>query len=215
MKPGRAGNGVASRRTRQVSRRTSILIGMFVVCATTVAGLVYVGSAGQPTPVVHGGRVNGYAPDFTKPVAVYRGHPVLLSFLDTQAAATKAGNPSRAQVVFLKSMERQHQAYGLRIVIVDAADVVGKPEPRRNALINYTFDQALPSSILVIGDRGGTVARDYGVTTVPTTFLIDQHGVIKQRWDRFAPAAELESAISPLVGRSVLAYPTPSSVQPR
>jgi peroxiredoxin len=231
MKSGRAGNGAASsagaapRRTHHVSRRTSILIGMFVFCGTTVAGFVYAGSDGQPTPGADGGRVSGSAPDFTKPVAVqqggtfslpsYRGHPVLLSFLDTQAAATKAGNPSRAQVVFLKSMERQNQAYGLRIVIVDAADVVGKPEPSLKTLINYTFDQALPSSILVIGDQGGTVARAYGVTTVPTTFLIDQRGVIKQRWDRFAPAAELEFAIRPLVGRSALAYPTPSSIQPR
>jgi peroxiredoxin len=185
------------RRTRSVSRRTATLIAIFVVGVTTAAGLVYARVDGQPVD-----------PAGTFSLPSYAGHPVLLSFLDTQATAAKTGDPSRAQVVFLKSMERQNEAYGLRVVIIDAADVVGKPEPSREMLTNYGFDEALPSSIRVFGDRGGAVARAYGVTTVPMTFLIDQRGVIRQHWDRFASAAELDFAIGPLVGRSVLEPPT-------
>jgi hypothetical protein len=36
---------------------------------------------------------------------------------------------------------------------------------------------------------------------VPTTFLIDRHGVVRRRWDGFALAAQLDFAVRPLVGR--------------
>jgi peroxiredoxin len=233
MKAGRAGNGAAgprsrtaarrgrgaragSRRGRHLSRRGLILLGVFAACGIAVAGLGFGCAHSHPEPATAGAQVNGMAPDFTRPVAAqqggtfflhaYRGHPVLLAFLDTQAAATRDGNTSRAQVVFLKSMERQNPALGLRVVIVDAAAAIGKPVPSRTALINYAFDQALPSSIPVIGDPDKTVARAYGVTTAPTTFLIDQHGVIRHRWDRFAPAAELQFAIGSVAARSALPH---------
>lgn len=183
--------GPTKRRTQRLTRRTAILIATFILGAVTAAALVYARADGQAGP-----------PGGTFSLRSYAGHPVLLSFLDTQATAARTGDPSRAQVVFLKSMERQNGAYGLRVVIIDAADVVLKPEPSREMLTNYGFDQALPSSIQVLGDHGGVVARAYRVTTVPMTILIDQRGAIRQRWDRFATAADLDFAIRPLVGRS-------------
>jgi peroxiredoxin len=191
---------------------------MCVVCGITLAGLALTRLGSHPTPTTHVG-VNEPAPDFTQPVAGQdgtsfalrssRGRPVLLSFLDTQAVATAAGDPSRAQVVFLKSMERQNQAHGLRTVILDGASVVGKARPSPQALRNYVYDQSLPSSVLVLGDRGGAIAKAYGVTSVPTTFLIDRCGVVERRWDRFVSAAELDLVIGPLVGRSASVNPTP------
>jgi hypothetical protein len=57
------------------------------------------------------------------------------------------------------------------------------------------------------GGRSGKPQGGNGVTTVSMTLLIDRRRVIRQRWDRFASAAELDVAIAPLVGRSVLDQP--------
>jgi hypothetical protein len=208
MKRGRAAT-TSPRFTHQASRHIVELIGIFVLCGTAVAGLIY--AAAQRQPNTEGQPPGSALQTGALPLAAHRGQVVLVSFLDTQAEATTAGDPSRAQVVFVKSMERQHQTYGLGAVIVDAADVVGKPEPSSEMLVNYGFDQALPSSIQVIGDRGGTVARAYGVKTVPTTLLIDQNGVVRHRWDRFASAAELDLAITPLLRPSAPSSLSPSS----
>jgi len=153
------------------------------------------------------------APLFTRPLASLkggtfslgsqRGHPVLLSFLNTQAEATAANDPSRAEIVFIKSMSTQNHHYGLRTVIVDAAGAAGTSPPSRDALVNFTFDWALDPSIVVVGDEDGSLERAYGVTKTPTTFLIDKRGVIRRRWDGFALAAQLDFAIRPLVGRSI------------
>jgi hypothetical protein len=153
------------------------------------------------------------APQFARPLASLkggtfslgsqRGHPVLLSFLNTQAEATAANDPSRAEVVFIKSMNTQNGRYGLRTVIVDAAWAAGASPPSRDALVNFTFDWALGPSIAVVGDENGSLERAYGVTKTPTTFLIDKRGIIRRRWNGFALAAQLDFAIRPLVGRSI------------
>jgi hypothetical protein len=155
------------------------------------------------------------APLFSRPVASLkggtfslggqRGHPVLLSFLNTQAEASAGNDPSRAEIVFIKSMNTQNRRYGLRTVIVDAADAAGTSPPSRGALVNFTFDWALGPSIAVVGDGDGSLERAYGVTKTPTTFLIDKRGIIRRRWDGFALAAQLDFAIRPLVGRSIVA----------
>jgi hypothetical protein len=133
-----------------------------------------------------------------------RGHAVLLSFLNTQAEASAAGDPSRSQIVFLKSMNTQNQPHGLRTVIVDAAATAGVPAPTHDALINFTFDWALDPSIAVVGDADGAIERTYGITTVPTTLVIDKHGIVRHRWNGFALAAQLDFAIRPLVGRALV-----------
>jgi peroxiredoxin len=107
-------------------------------------------------------------------------------------------------------MNTQNRRYGLRTVIVDAADAAGRSPPSRDALVNFTFDWALGPSIAVVGDADGSLERAYGVTRTPTTFLIDKRGIIRRRWDGFALAAQLDFAIRPLVGRSIL-EPGPGS----
>jgi hypothetical protein len=152
------------------------------------------------------------APELSGPVArqaggtfslrAERGHAVLLSFLNTQAEPSAAGDPSRSQIVFLKSMSTQNQPHGLRTVIVDAAVAAGVSSPGHDALINFTFDWALGPSIVVLGDGDGSIERAYGVTKVPTTLVIDRHGIVRHRWNGFALPAELDFAIRPLVGRA-------------
>jgi len=161
-----------------------------------------------------GTAVGRAAPGFSGPIARQtggtfslsgeRGHAVLLSFLNTQAEASAAGDPSRSQIVFLKSMNMQSHPHGLRTVIVDSAGVAGLPAPSSDTLINFTFDWTLDPSIAVVGDANGSIERAYGITKLPTTLVIDKHGIVRHRWNGFALAAQLDFAIRPLVGRALV-----------
>jgi hypothetical protein len=130
-----------------------------------------------------------------------RGHVVLVSFLNSRAEATADGDPSRAQIVFLRSMQRQHARYGLRVIVVDAAELAGAERPSRNDLVNYTYDWHLDPAIAVLPDDGASAHR-FAVERAPTTFLIGPDGVVRERWNGFAPAARLDLTIRRLEGRS-------------
>lgn len=131
------------------------------------------------------------------------GHPALVSFLDTQAQPSASGNASRSQLVFLKSMDTQSRSAGLRSIVVDAAHELGLAAPSADALVNVRYDWALPETIEVVGDPHGALAREYRVTDVPTTLLIDKHGKVVQRWTGFVGAAPLDFAVRRITGRRV------------
>jgi peroxiredoxin len=211
----RRGPGVAGRRGRGIlSAKRGAVAGAVAAVVLAATALVVGLHSLDGGPVVPPPRAQHLAPLFTRPLASLkagtfslanqRGHPVLLSFLNTQAEATAGDDPSRAEIVFIKSMNTQNRRYGLRTVIVDAADVAGTSPPSRDALVNFTFDWALGPTVAVIGDADGSLERAYGVTKSPTTFLIDKRGIIRRRWDGFALAAQLDFAIRPLVGRSIV-----------
>ena len=217
----RPGPSVAGRRDRRSlpTKRRAVGGAIVAVMLAGIALVVGLRSSGRG-PVTVPPLAQHPAPLFTRPLASLkagtyslgsqRGHPVLLSFLNTQAEATTANDPSRAEIVFIKSMNTQNRRSGLRTVIVDAADAAGTSPPSRDALVNFTFDWALGPSIAVVGDEDGSLERAYGVTKAPTTFLIDKRGIIRRRWDGFALAAQLDFAIRPLVGRSIVG-PGPGS----
>jgi peroxiredoxin len=148
------------------------------------------------------------APDFALPAVrggEYRtadltGQPILLSFINTQADASSAtADPSRAQIVFLKSMQEQYGPKGLVVWIVDAARITTGKQSFQDELINFTYDWQL-DDIPVLDDSDSLVARSYGVEATPTTFLIGADGIIQQRWDGFASASQLALSIEALVG---------------
>jgi hypothetical protein len=185
-----------------------LLFGVLASCGLAVALLLAVLlrtderprvklEAGMRTPALTGGGVRGGTVDLAR----LRGHVVLVSFLNSRAEATMEGDPSRAQIVFLRSMQRQHERFGLRVIVVDAAELAGAGTPSHDDLVNYTYDWNLDSAIAVLRDEG-TVARRFGVEHAPTTFLIGSGGVVRKRWDGFTPAAQLDFAIRVLEGRS-------------
>jgi hypothetical protein len=152
--------------------------------------------AGAPAPELLGQAVRGGEVSLER----LRGHVVLVSFLNSRAEATADGDPSRAQIVFLRSMQTQHARFGLRVIVVDAAELAGADRPSRNELVNYTYDWNLDPAIAVLGDDG-TRARRFAVESAPTTFLIGPDGIVDQRWDGFVPAARLDLSIRRLEGR--------------
>src|SRR5436305_4084648 len=104
--------------------------------------------AGTPAPALTGSAVRGGEVSLAR----LRGHVVLVSFLNSRAEATPEGDPSRAQIVFLRSMQTQHGRLGLRVIVVDAAELAGAGRPSRNDLVNYTYDWNLDTAIAVLSD---------------------------------------------------------------
>jgi len=174
------GPSVAGRRDRRglVTKRRAVGGAVVAVVLAGIALVAGLRGSGRG-PVMVPPLAQHPAPLFTRSLASLkagtfslgsqRGHPVLLSFLNTQAEATAANDPSRAEIVFIKSMNTQNGRYGLRTVIVDAAQAAGASAPSRDALVNFTFDWALDPSIAVVGDQDGSLERAYGVTRAPTT----------------------------------------------
>lgn len=179
-------------------RRVVVLVaGTAVAAAVVVVVLVLRSDNGAQRRVGVGMRAPAFAETAvrggTVSLARLRGHVVLVSFLDIRAD-TSANEPSRAQIVFLRSMHTQHMRFGLRVVVVDTA------KQTHDELVNDTYDWSLDPAIAVLGDSG-TLARRFGVQRTPTTFVIGRDGVVRSRWDGFAAAAQLDFALRKLEGR--------------
>jgi peroxiredoxin len=148
------------------------------------------------------------APDFqldavqsgTVHLADYAGCVVLLSFISTQSnTSSSSSNPSNSQVVVLESMQQQYNSNGLRIIIVDATAFLTGQHPDQDTLLNYTYTINL-GAIPLVDDPDGTTAQNYGVTTVPTTFLIGQDGQVNQRWNGLASSSQLAFSVQAQIG---------------
>jgi hypothetical protein len=66
--------------------------------------------------------------------------------------------------------------------------------PTRTDVLNWTYNWNLAPPIAVLPDEDGTIARRFAITETPTTFLIDQHGIINKRWRGFVLVAKLDVA---------------------
>jgi peroxiredoxin len=152
-------------------------------------------------------QLGSQAPDFTLEAVRegsyhlqdLQGKVVLLSFLNSQAEASAMPEPSRSQIVFLKSMLEQYGSNEMIVLIVDAAYLRTGKQPTKDDLINFTYNWQL-DTIPVLVDPKGAITRSYDVTDTPTTFLIGTDGLIQQRWDGSATAPQLAFAIEALVG---------------
>lgn len=152
-------------------------------------------------------QVGSQAPDFTLEAVRggsyhlrnFPGQVVLISFINTQSRATGTPDPSRRQIVFLKSMLEQYGSKGLAVLIVDTAQLHTGEQPTLDSLINFTYDWQL-DTIPVLVDPDGTVARLYGISNTIATFLISANGMIQQRWEGSATASQLAFAIEALIG---------------
>jgi hypothetical protein len=122
---------------------------------------------------------------------------LLLSFLALHDAAA-AQDRSHSQAIFLKSLDRQYGPRGLHVAIVDATALATGRAAGKDALLNATYDWDL-AHVPVLSDPDGATARRYGVTRVPTTFVIGKDGIARQRWDGFVSAAQLAFAVQPLL----------------
>ena len=121
---------------------------------------------------------------------------VLLAFLQT--VPDTIDTPSRGQVPFLLSMNHQYSARGLNVVIVDSSALVTQQLPTRDALINASYDWQL--DIPLLEDDGNRVARNWGVTQVPTLLLLASDGTLAQRWQGLTGPAILAKSVENVLG---------------
>jgi hypothetical protein len=130
-----------------------------------------------------------------------RKRAVLLSFVATRPGPLSPAepDPSRAQIVFLKSMAQQYAPKGVQVLIVDGSGARGGKPLAPGALLNLTYDWQLDDVPVLRDDKGGT-ASSYRVSSLPATFLIEPGGRILRRWDRFVPPAQLALALESVVG---------------
>ena len=112
-----------------------------------------------------------------------RGQVVLLNFWATWCV------PCRSEIPGLNEMERDLSARGFKVLGVttsDTAEVVG--EYQKDVRQDYT---------VALGDDG--VAARYAVGVLPTTFIIDRQGRIRERIIGEKTRAFFEARIKPLL----------------
>jgi cytochrome c-type biogenesis protein len=118
-----------------------------------------------------------------------RGQVVLLNFWATWCV------PCRAEIPGLNEMQRDLGGRGFRIVGVsttDSADIVR--EYQKEVRQDYT---------VALGDDG--VASKYAVGVLPTTFIIDRQGRIRQKVIGEKSRAEFEALVRPLLDEQATA----------
>ena len=207
---------LCSKGTRAANHRTKIegwcAVGLFLGIVTCVYALT-MSSSSRRERVLRPGML---APDFSlravrggrQSLSALRGYLVLISFLSTRSTVSfNSVDRSRSEIVFLKSMEEQYGAKGLRTLIVDATVIATGNVPSKSELINFTYDWDLNSIPVLEDDPKVSTVGSFAVKLLPTSFLIGQDGCIAQRWDGFAESAQFAFAIQNLLNRGSVAEP--------
>ncbi|MCX6004854.1 MAG: TlpA disulfide reductase family protein [Chloroflexi bacterium] len=118
-----------------------------------------------------GNRIGFAAPDFTLPtldnkeikLSDFRGKNVIPNFL-----ATWCG-PCRFEMPFFQAIHDEWDKSGVSIIAVATQDDL---ESTRSYAKAYNLKFTIPVDVI------GNVAKKYGVSGMPTTFFINQDGVI-------------------------------------
>lgn len=133
-------------------------------------------------------------------LANLQGQVVVMSFINTQPLDTSLSTPdmSRSQIVFLKSIAQQYAAKGVRVLLVDATALVQGKQLDQSELLTFVHNWDMETIPMLIDDV--SVVQAYGVSQVPTTFVIAPDGRVLQRWDGVATTAHLALAVQSLVG---------------
>ena len=119
------------------------------------------------------------APDFALPsvngktvtLSQLRGKVVLLDFWATWCA------PCRMAIPHLNNLYRTHRERELEIIGLSLDK--GIPE----MLKRFSVSMAIEYTIVMADDK---VVKDYGISPIPTTYLIDRNGSITNKWVGFS-----------------------------
>jgi thiol-disulfide isomerase/thioredoxin len=129
---------------------------------------------GKPAPPIDGTDVDG------KPVrlADLKGKVVLIDFWASWCP------PSAAAFPHLRELQLAHRAEGFTVLGVNvdglSQDPEGKPADPKEVLatVRWFLLQHRSSWPEVVGDGASTAAKDYGVSAVPSNFLLARDGTI-------------------------------------
>jgi DsbE subfamily thiol:disulfide oxidoreductase len=139
---------------------------------------------------------NTPAPDFSLPsledvdpvgVSAFRGHVLVLNFWASWCA------PCRTEAPGLRLVSEHYRARGVRFLGVDERD----DDAAAEAFVRE-FGWHYPSA----SDPAGSLASDYRLIGLPTTFLIDSQGTIRYRFQGYLERGVLQAALDDLLSGS-------------
>jgi hypothetical protein len=129
------------------------------------------------------------------------GAPSLIVFLDFSESGGKGCGErcaSRSQAETVISLKTSFEGDGLRVVLVDAARTVGGKTSPVEDLAARVSEWGLDRFAVVQDHELTRLASRYGVTRMPSVFLLDGRGVVRGRWDRPVSATELAVRVASL-----------------
>jgi peroxiredoxin len=137
-------------------------------------------------------EVGKTAPDFqfqgSDEQAIYlselKGKPVLVNFWQTRCG------PCAYEMPFLQQVYDEWEGKGLVLLAINIGE-----SPSQIAEFMQTQGLSLP----VLLDSQGSIAQQYGIRAIPTSFFIDTGGIIQEiKVGAFRSKAEIESSLSQL-----------------
>jgi len=151
-------------------------ISIFLIAALIVGGLsfFFIQSPGNAVVSVEvGTEIGMQAPDFTLTnmndqevsLSDYRGQKVFLNFWASWCPPCKKEMPD---------MQKLHEEYGDEVVIL--AVNVGES---KSTAANFMMENGLKFTVLL--DSNKSTAQNYLVRGIPTSYFLDQNGVIQEK----------------------------------
>jgi hypothetical protein len=98
------------------------------------------------------------------------------------------------QFNFLDGMLRQYGDQGLQILMINEVEATGSSR-NEETWLNYVWDHQSGKITWINDDSKGTLAGKFGVSQVPSTFLIASDGRILKSWNQLALPAQTAFAI--------------------
>ncbi len=137
----------------------------------------------------------------TVSMSVWRGHPVLVEFMDLDCPYCQEEAPLLVQLY--TSTVYNFTARGVKFVSIDmnfegAADTPTRINSERTTPTSPFYGSTWAYCL----DVGGTVARNYGATQTPTLFVVNSDGTVRQKtvgYDANA-VANLAAALNAALG---------------
>ena len=162
----------------------------FVLAALTIGAYAASPVAARQEPSLIGKPAPTFAlKDLTgKPLALadYRGKVVLIDFWATWCV------PCRAEIPHFIELQNKYASRGFSVIGISMDDA---PEPVAPFAKKYKMNYPVVIGDGALGDKYG------GILGLPTAFVIDRAGVIRQRYDGITSAETFEKAVVALLGK--------------
>jgi cytochrome c biogenesis protein CcmG, thiol:disulfide interchange protein DsbE len=179
-------------KRRANSRALLSLAAGLALIAASLVGFWWLGRNESSTTVAKGSLEGQPAPDFalddlegrTVRLSDLRGQVVLVNLWATWCP------PCLAEMPDLAALYQTYKDQGLVILGVD-------DQERAQTVADFMARNPVPYPILL--DPDSRVARAYGVSYLPASFLIDRRGVLRVTLPGQSARVRLENAIKPLL----------------